>query len=295
MTNRHLSDEDLLLFADREGSPRRAAKAREHLGRCLECRLRMSRMQETLARFAAAHEETITARREVRESARIRLKASLAEAARQTAGSRTGSPTGLLFQQFASACVALAIVACSAWAARELSLRRTGLGADRQLAEALPRRALTPGATRPVGLEEICGARSEAEAGPIDASLERTVFREYGLPASSRPAYELDYLITPQLGGSTDVRNLWPEPYAATAWNAHVKDELEDRLHDLVCQGKIPLETAQKDISEDWIAAYRRYFHTETPLANAATVGSPSRLGAEGSQAEVSAIQFPAW
>jgi len=40
-------------------------------------------------------------------------------------------------------------------------------------------------------------------------------------------AYEVDYLITPELGGATDIRNLWP--YGDTVWNAHVKDQLEDR------------------------------------------------------------------
>jgi len=38
----------------------------------------------------------------------------------------------------------------------------------------------------------------------------------------------------------------------------------------MVCDGQIDLTTAQKDISTDWIAAYKRYFHTEMPLPNAA-------------------------
>jgi hypothetical protein len=34
----------------------------------------------------------------------------------------------------------------------------------------------------------------------------------------------------------------------------------------LVCTGELDLATAQRDISRDWIAAYKRYFHTERPL-----------------------------
>jgi hypothetical protein len=68
------------------------------------------------------------------------------------------------------------------------------------------------------------------------------------------------------IGGATDVRNLWPEPYYDTAWNAHVKDQLEERLHEMVCRGDVDLATAQQDISKDWIAAYRKYFHTDHPL-----------------------------
>jgi len=42
-------------------------------------------------------------------------------------------------------------------------------------------------------------------------------------------------------------------------WNARVKDQLEQRLHELVCSGKLDLATAQHDIAVDWIAAYRKY------------------------------------
>jgi hypothetical protein len=69
-------------------------------------------------------------------------------------------------------------------------------------------------------------------------------------------------------GGATDIRNLWPEPNYDTAWNAHVKDQLEERLHEMVCRGDVDLATAQQDISKDWIAAYRKYFHTDNPIAD---------------------------
>jgi hypothetical protein len=46
----------------------------------------------------------------------------------------------------------------------------------------------------------------------------------------------------------------------------HVKEALEEHLHQLVCAGKVDLGTAQKDISTDWIAAYKKYFHTDKPV-----------------------------
>jgi hypothetical protein len=76
----------------------------------------------------------------------------------------------------------------------------------------------------------------------------------------------VDYLITPALGGADDIHNLWPQSYSATVWNAQVKDALEDRLRDLVCEGKLDLATAQRDISGNWIAAYKRYFNTDRPV-----------------------------
>ncbi len=38
-----------------------------------------------------------------------------------------------------------------------------------------------------------------------------------------------------------------------------MKDKLEDRLHALVCAGKVPLAVAQREIATDWIAAYQKY------------------------------------
>ena len=49
-------------------------------------------------------------------------------------------------------------------------------------------------------------------------------------------------------------------------WNARVKDQLEDLLPNLVCQGEIDLATAQHDIATDWIAAYKKYFRTSHPI-----------------------------
>jgi hypothetical protein len=49
-------------------------------------------------------------------------------------------------------------------------------------------------------------------------------------------------------------------------WNARVEDALEDRLRDLVCSGDVDLPTAQREISTDWIGAYKKYFHKDKPI-----------------------------
>jgi hypothetical protein len=72
--------------------------------------------------------------------------------------------------------------------------------------------------------------------------------------------------ITPALGGSDDIRNLWPHSYSATKWNARVKDELEDCLHALVCEGQLDPSTAQREIAGNWIMAYKKHMHTDQPL-----------------------------
>ena len=72
--------------------------------------------------------------------------------------------------------------------------------------------------------------------------------------------------MTPALGGADDIHNLWPHSYAASDWNALVKDEPEDHLRDLVCDGSLDLAEAQHAIASDWIEAYKRYFHTDLPM-----------------------------
>ena len=101
----------------------------------------------------------------------------------------------------------------------------------------------------------------------VPVALQRRVFDEYGIRAAAPGAYEVDYLITPALGGADDIHNLWPQAYTATVWNAQVKDALEDHLRDLVCDGQLDLATAQREIATNWIEAYKKYFHTDRPLA----------------------------
>ena len=88
---------------------------------------------------------------------------------------------------------------------------------------------------------------------------------------------EVDHLISLELGGSNRLRNLWPEPYNIV-WNAHVKDRLENRLHQMVCAGELDLTTAQQAIASDWIAAYKRYESPNPQRARQNTRGN-SRAG----------------
>lgn len=97
---------------------------------------------------------------------------------------------------------------------------------------------------------------------------EEAVFRAYGIHRHAAQAYQVDYLINPQLGGSDALANLWPEPYHATVWNAKAKDALETRLHGMVCSGQINLQAAQQELATDWIAAYKKYFHTLRPVSS---------------------------
>jgi hypothetical protein len=128
----------------------------------------------------------------------------------------------------------------------------------------VPNPSLTPGATVLLGRGEIC-RETNANNKPVPVALQRKVFDEYGIGSAEPRAYEVDYLITPALGGADDIRNLWPESSSATVWNAQVKDELEGHLRNLVCGGQLDLATAQSEIAANWIGAYKKYFHTDRP------------------------------
>lgn len=100
----------------------------------------------------------------------------------------------------------------------------------------------------------------------VSAAIKRAVYKAYNMPAGNHTGVcdvdegcEIDHLISLELGGSNDRKNLWPQPYQGLKFNAHVKDQLENFYHDQVCRtGKITLKTAQKEISTDWVAAYKK-------------------------------------
>jgi hypothetical protein len=130
----------------------------------------------------------------------------------------------------------------------------------------LPMADVTPGFIRPVTLQELCSGTEHGPTALIAQSVHRQVFHSYGTDSRAAAEYELDHLITPELGGASDVRNLWPQAYSHTPWNAYVKDELERLFHRLVCVGELELATAQREIAKDWISAYKKYFRTGKPL-----------------------------
>ncbi|HVV45976.1 MAG TPA: hypothetical protein VHC72_12260, partial [Bryobacteraceae bacterium] len=161
----------------------------------------------------------------------------------------------------AGALVLLGVFVLPSWLARK------GDRASRPGAAVVtvPDPSLTPGATMLVSREQVCKA-SNSNNRMVPATLQRQVFEEYGIGRAEPHAYEVDYLITPALGGADDIHNLWPESYEATVWNARVKDALEAHLRDMVCGGQLDLMTAQREIAMNWIEAYKKYFHTDRPL-----------------------------
>jgi hypothetical protein len=123
----------------------------------------------------------------------------------------------------------------------------------------LPDPTLTPGAVLTTDAAAVCTPGYAKSVRHVSGKVKAAVYREYGIAHHASGEYEVDHLISLELGGSNDIGNLWPQSYRTEPWNAHVKDKLEDRLHALVCAGKMSLPEAQKAIAGDWISAYRRW------------------------------------
>jgi hypothetical protein len=253
----HLSDQDLLLAADGELSSREAGRVQSHLAACWACRVRKQEIETAISEFIRFQRQNFDLRIPSPDGPRALLKAQLAQRAEAQRVSRRP------WLRSVSLRLGWAFLAVVVAATSTLFVFRPPRSS---MSVTVPNPRFTPGATVLLSQREICREASvNNKAVPV--ALQRRVFDEYGIRAAEPRAYEVDYLITPALGGADDIHNLWPESSSATVWNAQVKDELEDHLRNLVCDGQLDLATAQHEIATNWIEAYKKYFHTDRPVA----------------------------
>lgn len=127
----------------------------------------------------------------------------------------------------------------------------------------MPDTNLTPGVTLDVTKDDICVKGYSKKVRNVPIAVKREVYGRYGITYHKPGEYEVDHLVPLGLGGSNSIKNLWPEPYFGD-WNAHIKDRLENKLHEMVCSGDIDMRTAQREIATDWIVAYKKYIGERT-------------------------------
>src|SRR6185312_972143 len=93
---------------------------------------------------------------------------------------------------------------------------------------------------RGVTAKELCNPRFHTrDVRAVDESTKRKVCIEYGVQLSdcNGRTLEIDHLVSLELGGTNDEKNLWPEYFP----EAKTKDKLENLLHRNVCAGKMKL------------------------------------------------------
>lgn len=254
------------MAADGELPAVRAGQVAAHLTECWTCRARKAEIEESVGDFVRAYRANLDPLLPNPAGPRALLKAQLAERGLASRGFEQWwlQPVTL---RYAGAAVFVGVLGLLMYSFTTFKSRPAL--ASRQALHivpvSFPEPSLTPGVAAGVNREQICRAMPPKNR-IVPASLQRQVFEEYGISGAEPRAYEVDYLITPALGGADDIRNLWPQSNSSAMWNARVKDALEDRLQELVCDGQLDLATAQRDISSDWIAAYKKYFQTDQPL-----------------------------
>src|SRR6267142_2457244 len=69
----------------------------------------------------------------------------------------------------------------------------------------------TPGDTLTTDTAIFCH-RATSTVRDVSVALKRQVFQEYGVGAHPAGSYEVDHLISLELGGANTLANLWPQP-----------------------------------------------------------------------------------
>lgn len=122
--------------------------------------------------------------------------------------------------------------------------------------DSLPDKDCTPGAVfANVTKEEICTSGYSSKVRDVSVSTKNEVYKEYGITIHTTGEYEIDHLISLELGGSNDIANLWPEA-AEPRPGFHEKDKVENYLHNLLCDGARTLSEVQSEIVENWLIIY---------------------------------------
>jgi hypothetical protein len=114
----------------------------------------------------------------------------------------------------------------------------------------LPDYHCTPGAVfRHVNAAEVCTAGYSRNVRNVTESRKQAVYLSYGIRRHRPYEYEIDHLVSLELGGNNSQKNLWPEKQPG----ARSKDKIENALHKQVCDGVLSLSRAESKIKH-WVS-----------------------------------------
>jgi len=134
-------------------------------------------------------------------------------------------------------------------------------------------KACTPGdIIKTATKAQICTPGYASKTRNVPQSEKNQVYASYGITSHRAGQYEVDHLVSLELGGSNDISNLWPEA-ASPKPGFHEKDKVENYLHDQVCSGNMGLTQAQIAIATNWLDVYN------SMPANSKNGGSSSQNG----------------
>ena len=133
----------------------------------------------------------------------------------------------------------------------------------------LPNTKVTPGAVNPNVTQAnirttICVSGWTATVRPPVSYTNKLKFDQlnsgYNLGGDlNMKDYEEDHIVPLEVGGNpTSPLNLFPEPRHIKL-SAYLKDQLENRIHRLVCSGELTLKAGQAVFLTNWEKGYSKY------------------------------------
>jgi len=77
----------------------------------------------------------------------------------------------------------------------------------------VPDPAKTPGDVLTTDTDTICAKGYTSIVRDVPEALKNQIYRSYGILERKAGEYEIDHLVSLELGGSNSARNLWPQSY----------------------------------------------------------------------------------
>lgn len=116
-------------------------------------------------------------------------------------------------------------------------------------------------------IKDICTTKTSTIRN-VSTKLKRQIYKRDGVPngnytgacATSKEGCEVDHRVSLWNGGSNDKSNLMIQPYdRKLSCNAHDKDDLERKLHYMICSKQIEVKDAQDILYNDWKSGYSEF------------------------------------
>lgn len=107
-------------------------------------------------------------------------------------------------------------------------------------------RRCSPGVSATSRRHEVCVPGYATAHRNVSQIVKESVYDAYGIaqraPYGQAGSFEIDHIVPLELGGSNDIRNLFPEPFP----DYIAKDHMENFMHDQVCYHGLSLKSAQR-------------------------------------------------
>jgi hypothetical protein len=103
-------------------------------------------------------------------------------------------------------------------------------------------RTCTPGDVLTTSRADVCTRGWATRHRHVTSAQRHRIFAAYGIPYAERRAYELDHLVSLELGGSNADTNLFPQPHPYSYW----KDHVENHAHTDICSGRKTVAQVQR-------------------------------------------------